>query len=111
MRVAGGDLMAFGSFHGQAGRGGAARGVAFLQNLTLDLVEAVGAGLVPASEGTPAELAGTRLDAVGVEVGVLIERDGVGGVGGAENVPAMPAVVATQEHAEGGAAAGGVAGG
>lgn len=46
-----------------------------------------------------------------MEAGVLIERDGVRGVGGTENVTAMTAMVATEKEAERGATGRGVAGG
>lgn len=79
--------------------------------VALDLGDAVGAVVGPAAVGLPAQVAGARRHAVRVEAGELVEADGMGGVGGAEDVSAVPAVVAAAEEAKGGAAGGRVAGG
>lgn len=75
----------------------------------LDHVEAVAARFQPAQVGTPAEVAGTRRNPLGVETSLLIEGNEVSRVSGAENVTAMTAVVPTQKKAEGGATGGRVA--
>lgn len=74
-----------------------------------DLVKTVGAVLIPALECVPTELTGAGFDTVWMEVGILVEWDGVCSVGGAENMATMSAVVAAKEYAEGGAAGGRVA--
>ncbi len=48
----------------------------------------------------PAVVATSAHFAIGVEVGVLVERDGPGGVFGAEDVAAVSAVVATVKEGE-----------
>lgn len=50
------------------------------EQVVLDLVELVGTSLLPAAVGRPAEVTTARGDAVWVESGVLVERDGVGRV-------------------------------
>lgn len=57
----------------------------------------------------PAVLASARWCAVGVELGGLVQRDGVGGMGVAEDEAAVPAVVAALEEGESFLADGGVA--
>lgn len=75
----------------------------------MDLAQAVGASLLPALVGAPAEIAGAGGHAVWVEAGVLVQRDEVGSVGGTEDMAAVTTVVATQEDAEGRATGRGVA--
>lgn len=72
----------------------------------LDFAQAVGAGLFPAPVGAPAEITGPRGNTLGVEAGLLVKRDEVGGVRGAEDVAAVTAVVAAQKEAKGGTASG-----
>lgn len=72
----------------------------------LDLAQTVGARLFPAPVGAPAEIAGPRWNALGVKAGLLIKRDEVGGVRGAEDVAAMTTMVAAQKEAKGGTASG-----
>lgn len=69
-------------------------------DVVLDLVQTVGAGLLPARVGAPAKVASTRGNTVGVEASLLVEGNVVGSVGGAENMTAVTAVVATQKDAE-----------
>lgn len=78
---------------------------------SLHLLDALGATLFPALVGMPAEVAGAGQDAVGVEAGLLVERDGVGRMGGAKDVTAVAAVMTTEEQTERGAAGGRIAGG
>jgi hypothetical protein len=75
----------------------------------LDHAEAAAARFLPAQESAPTEVAGTRRDPLGVETSLLIKGNEIWGVGGAEHVTAVAAVVPTQEEAEGGAAGGRVA--
>lgn len=73
--------------------------------------------LPPLADGIPlpvlprAGLAGFRRRAEGVELRVLVQRDGVRGVLGAEDVAAVPAVVFADEEVEVRAAGRRVAGG
>jgi hypothetical protein len=69
----------------------------------LDLIEALRASLIPAKVGTPAEIAGTGWDTIGVEASILVQRHKVRSVSSAEDVATVTTVVATQEDAEGGA--------
>lgn len=66
-----------------------------------DAVVARDALLAPPRVLVPAVLAGARLGALGVEFGLLVERDGEVGVRVAEDVPAVAAVVAALEEREG----------
>jgi hypothetical protein len=67
-------------------------------NLVLDLVQSVGTCLVPALVSTPAEIAGSRKNALRVEASLLVEGDGMGSVGRTEDVAAVAAVVTTKEE-------------
>lgn len=78
-------------------------------HVVLDLAQAVGASLLPAHVSAPAEIAGTGRHAVWMEAGVLVQRDEVGSVGGAEDMAAVTTVVATKEDAKGRATGRGVA--
>ena len=69
-------------------------------NDTLDLGQTLAASLVPAIKGMPAEVAGTRQNALGMKPGVLVERHEMRGVRRAKDMAAVPAVVATQEEAK-----------
>lgn len=67
---------------------------------TLDLAQTMGARLLPALVGAPAEIAGTGENAVRVKLGLLVEGNSVGGVRRAENMTAMTAVMAAEEEPE-----------
>jgi hypothetical protein len=75
------------------------------------LAPADAAGGIPLLIVAVAGVAGAGGEAVRVEVGVLVEGDGEGGVVRAEDVAAVAAVVPAFEDVEGGAALGRVAGG
>lgn len=75
-------------------------------NGVLDLAQTVGASLLPALVGAPAEVAGAGGDALGVEAGILVKGDDMRGVRGAEDMTAVAAVVTTQEKTKGGTAGG-----
>lgn len=66
----------------------------------LNLGEAFAASLLPAVEGVPAEITRARRNAVGVETGVLVERDEVRRVRGTENMTTVATVVSTQEDSK-----------
>lgn len=70
-------------------------------HVVLDLVQAVGAGLLPAQVSAPAEVAGTGRHTLWVEAGVLVQGDEVRRVGGTEDMAAVTTVVATKEDAKG----------
>jgi hypothetical protein len=72
-------------------------------HVVLDLVQTVGSALFPALMGAPAQIAGTGRDTIGVEASILVKRNEMRCVGGAEDVATVTAVVATQEDAERGA--------
>jgi hypothetical protein len=72
-------------------------------HVVLDLVETVGAVLLPAEVGTPAEIASTGGNTIRVETSILVQRDKMRSVRGAKDVAAVATVVATQEDTEGGA--------
>lgn len=80
--------------------------VSLLAEGVLDHAETVAAGLLPALVCSPAEIARARRVALGVKTGVLIERNQIGSVGGAEDMTAVAAVVTTEEETEGGATGG-----
>lgn len=75
-------------------------------NGVLDLAQTVGASLLPALVGAPAEVTGAGGDALGVKAGILVEGDDVRGVRGAEDMTAVAAVVTAQEETKGGTAGG-----
>jgi hypothetical protein len=50
--------------------------------------------------GTPAEITGTRQLTLGMEAGILVKRNEVRSMGGAENMSAVTTVVATKEDTE-----------
>jgi hypothetical protein len=92
-RDTGGNLLTRGCRRGLAticyrgikriGRGAPARAVCLIilsVDLVLDLVESVGASLFPALVGTPAEVAGSRRNALWVEARSLVEGNHVGSV-------------------------------
>lgn len=64
-------------------------------NRILDLVQTLGAGFLPAVEDVPAEIAGARRNTLGMETGILVERNEVRRVRGAENMTAVTTVVST----------------
>lgn len=66
----------------------------------LDLVQALAASFFPALVGAPAQIAGPRRNTFGVESSILIERDQMGGVRGAEHMATVAAVMAAEEEAE-----------
>lgn len=70
-------------------------------DLVLDLVQSIGTCLVPALVSTPAEIARSRKDALRVEASLLVEGDGMRGVGRTEDVAAVTAVVTTKEETKG----------
>jgi hypothetical protein len=70
---------------------GRARSVPFTTTLT---VASARASNLPSLVFRKAELAGPGSHATWVVIGVLVQRDGVGGVGVAEDVPTATAVVA-----------------
>lgn len=73
-------------------------------NGALDLAQAVGASLLPALVGTPAEITSAREDSVWVEAGILVERHEVRGVVVAEDMATMATVMSAGEEAKGRAA-------
>ena len=75
----------------------------------LNLVQPLGARLLPAGKGMPAEITGARGHTVRVEASILVERNKVRSVRGAEDVTTVTTVVSTQEQTKGGAAGGRVA--
>lgn len=121
-RDAGGDLGALGQHSGQgrlrilvrrdirAVGGGivffivTVRGSALSIEQALDLAQALGTRLLPALVGAPAEVACAGGYSIGVEASILIKRDDMRSVGGAEDMAAMATVVATKKETERGAA-------
>lgn len=75
----------------------------------LNLVQTFSARLLPAREGVPAEITGARGHTVRVETSILVERNEVRSVRGAEDMTTVTTVVSTQEQTKGGAAGGRVA--
>jgi hypothetical protein len=69
-------------------------------DVALDLVQTVGTVLLPALVGAPAEVTSARRLTLGVEASVLVKGNEVRSVGGAEDVTAVTAVVATKENTE-----------
>lgn len=69
-------------------------------DLALDPVQALRAGFFPALVGNPTEVAGPRLDALGMEARILVERDAVGSVRRAEDVATVATVMTAQEETE-----------
>lgn len=72
---------------------------AFLK-LALNLAQPRTARFVPPQEGVPAQIAGARQHAVGMEARVLVQGDEVEAVRGAEDVAAVATVMTTEEEAE-----------
>lgn len=75
----------------------------------LDFVQTLGARLLPAVEGMPAEITGARGNTVRVETSILVKRNEMRSVRGAKDVTTVTAVVSTQEQTKGRAAGGRVA--
>ena len=69
-------------------------------DLALDLGQALRARFLPTLVGNVAEIASTRLDALGMEASILVERNVVRGVRRAEDVTTVAAVMTAQEEAE-----------
>jgi hypothetical protein len=66
----------------------------------LDPGQALGARLFPALVSVPAKVASTGFNSFRVKAGILVERDDMGSVRGAEHMTAVAAVMAAQEEAE-----------
>lgn len=77
-------------------------------DLVLDLVQSVGTCLVPTLVSTPAKVAGSGKNALGVETSLLVEGDDMRSVGRTEDVAAVTAVVTTKEETKGRATGRGV---
>lgn len=121
-RNAGGNLGALGQHSGQGGLrilvrrdiravGGGiiifivtVRGSALGVEQALDLAEAFRTRLLPALVGAPAKVACAGGNSIRVEASILIKRDDMRSVGGAEDVAAMATVVTAKEETERGAA-------
>ena len=109
------------------GLGNAADGLLFLRGLVLagnadglsehglvavsasDTVGARGTNSAPCTVVGPAVIASTLKSTLGVEAGLLVERDSVRAVAAAEDVSAATAVMTTVEDGEGASACGGLA--
>lgn len=75
-------------------------------DLVLDLVEAVGTSFIPTLVSAPAEIASPRENTFWVKSCFLVERNHVRSMGGAKDVTAMAAVMATEEETKGGTTSG-----
>lgn len=75
----------------------------------LNLAETTGTRLFPALVCTPAEVACARQDTVGMETGILVERDEMGGMRRTKDVTTMATMMTTQEETKGGATGRGIA--
>jgi hypothetical protein len=59
----------------------------------LDFVETGSARFFPAQVGSPAEITGPRENSIRMEAGVLVQWDDIGGMGGAEYMAAVTAMM------------------